>query len=279
MKDFIIRNEEELNEKIENIKKDGVSKLHVVSDFDRTLTPAFVEGQKTPTVIARIREGKYLTHDYPAKAYALHDEYYPIEIAEDIPYEKKVKKMHEWWSRHLKLIVESGMNKKVIEDIVRKRTLHYRKGAKELLELLAKHKIPILIFSAALGDIIEGSLKFEGMFHSNIHVISDFFEFDENGNAKGYKGEIIHVFNKNEGQIKKSPYYEKIKERKNVILLGDSLGDSEMLEGLVHETIIKIGFLNENIEKQKEKFLKEYDVLILNDGTMDYVSELLEKII
>lgn len=279
MEDVLIPNPEQLKKKIEQIKKDGVSHLHIVSDFDRTLTPAFIDGQKTTSVIAQIRAGKYLTPDYPAKSYALFDEYHPIEIADDIPQEVKNKKMYEWWSKHLQLIVKSGMNKQVIEDIIKKRKIVYRRGVKEFLGTLATHKIPMLIFSAALGDLIEDSLKFEKMFHSNIHVISDFFEFDSKGNAVGYKSDIVHVFNKNEGQIKNSPYYEKMNGRENVILLGDGLGDSSMLEGLKHKTIIKIGFLNENVEKQLTNFKKEYDVVLLGDGAFDYPNEILKRII
>jgi len=276
---LLIKNEKELNEKIEKIRRDGVSHLHIVSDFDRTLTPAFVQGQKTPTGIAQIREGGYLTPEYPAKAHALFDKYHPIEISETIPQEEKNKKMVEWWNTHLSLIVESGMNKEVIEDIINKRRIHYRESAKEFFNTLAKQNIPLLIFSAGVGDLIEGSLKYEGFFNKNIHIISNFFDFDKKGTAKGYKGAVIHSFNKNEGQIKNSPYFEQVKGRKNVVLLGDSLGDTNMLEGLVHENIIKIGFLNENVEKQKTKFEKEYDVVILGDGPMNYVNNLLSRLI
>jgi len=64
-KSIHVPNEIELKQKITKMKIDGSSKLHIISDFDRTITKAFVEGQKTPTSLAQIREGKYLTKDYP----------------------------------------------------------------------------------------------------------------------------------------------------------------------------------------------------------------------
>jgi 5'-nucleotidase len=279
MKDEIyIRDEEELKDKIKKIKEDGISHLHVVADFDRTLTPAFIKGQKMHTGIAQIRENKYLTQDYAPRAHALFDKYHPIEISNEITLSEKKKKMLEWWTTHLKLLTKCGMNKGVINDIVENRLIKYRQGTKEFLDVLAEHRIPLLILSSGVGDLIEGSLKKEGMFHANIHIISNFFDFGYDGKAKGYKSAIIHVFNKNEGQIKSSPYYGQIKNKKNVILLGDSLGDSSMLEGLSHDTIIKIGFLNENVEKSKTTYAKEFDVLILNDGPMEYVNDLLSHI-
>ena len=119
----------------------------------------------------------------------------------------------------------------------------------------------------------------EGRFHDNIHIIANFFDYDINGLVKGYKSGVIHTFNKNESQIRGHSYYNQIKFRENVILLGDGLGDVSMAEGLEHETIIRVGFLNENIEKHIVCFSACYDVLILNDGSMDYVNDLLKTVL
>ena len=43
---IIISNPKDLEEKIKGISKGGVNKLHVISDFDRTLTKAFVNGKR-----------------------------------------------------------------------------------------------------------------------------------------------------------------------------------------------------------------------------------------
>jgi cytosolic 5'-nucleotidase 3 len=45
-KNIIIPDEQSLEEKIKNISRDGKEKLHVIADFDRTLTKAFVNGEK-----------------------------------------------------------------------------------------------------------------------------------------------------------------------------------------------------------------------------------------
>ena len=46
-----------------------------------------------------------------------------------------------------------------------------------------------------------------------------------------------------------------------------------------HNNLIKIGFLNENVEENLEPFKKDYDVLILNDSGMDFVNNLIEEIV
>ena len=280
MKDVLIPNHEQLWKKIEQIKKDGVSHLHVVSDFDRTLTPAFIDGKKPTSSFANIREeGGYLPDEYYGKAKVLFNKYYAIEISDDISLPVKKKKMSEWWEKHLNLFVKYGLTKKDIGSIVHKRNISLRHGADELLRILSDFKVPVLIFSAGLGDIIKEILLIKKSMHSNIHIISNLFKFNSEGKVTGYHGSVVHVFNKDEGQVKNSPYYGQMKNRKNVILLGDSLGDSNMLNGLSHNTTLKIAFLNKDNEKFKKQYEKEFDVLILNDGPMDFVNGLLRQII
>jgi 5'-nucleotidase len=52
-----------------------------------------------------------------------------------------------------------------------------------------------------------------------------------------------------------------------------------MSEGLEHENIIKIGFLNENIKESLSEYKKNFDVIILDDGPMDFVNDLLKNIL
>lgn len=68
------------------------------------------------------------------------------------------------------------------------------------------------------------------------------------GKVVGFIGDTIHVYNKNENVIHSSDYFENIKHRGNLLLMGDSLGDLRMAEGAEDlEFILKIGFLNFNV--------------------------------
>jgi 5'-nucleotidase len=276
--EVIIPRAKEFEKKKAALIKAGAKNLHILADFDRTLTKAFIEGKKTDTVIAQIRNGHYLSEEYVKGSHALYDKYRPIEIDPKISLEEKKLKMLEWWQLHLGLICSSGMNREVMMDIINKDKIVLREGAKEFFLEANQKRIPILILSAALGDFIEELLKRENLFEKNLHVISNFFNFDAAGKVTGYKGNIIHTFNKNEAEISKSPHYKKILERKNIILLVDDLGDLGMLEGMKHENVLKIGFLNENIEAQRKEFEKNFDLIILNDGTMEKVNEILKEI-
>jgi cytosolic 5'-nucleotidase 3 len=279
MQNIIITNEKKLNETISKMKKDGSSKVHIVSDFDRTLTKAFVGNKKMPSVIAQIREGGYLGEDYIKKAFELRDIYHPIEINPSIPVKEKDKKMNEWWRKHFDLLISSGMNKQVITDIVNKRKIIYRKDLPEFLKILNKDNIPLIIISGAVGDIIKESLKSEKINFPNIHLIANMFIWNKNGIAIGVKEPIIHTLNKHETEIKNLPIYSELLNRKNIILLGDLIEDLDMIKGFPYKNLIKIGFLNESIKENIELYKKNFDIIITDDSGMDYVNELLKKII
>ncbi|MFH1972520.1 MAG: hypothetical protein ABIJ18_03530 [archaeon] len=264
--------------KVKEILKDGAKQLHVVADFDRTLTGAFADGMKFKSTYSYIREGGYLGKEFSKKSFELFDEYYPYESSTELVLEEKKKKMQEWWEKHFKLMVDCDMNINVIKEVIKDNNIKGRKGFKDFLEFLNEKNIPLLIFSAGLGDMIVEFLKTENHNDKNIHIIANFFKFDKEGKAFGHKGEIIHMFSKKEYKIEGHDYEKEIKDRKNVILLGDSIGDAGMADGMKHDLVLKIGFLNEDVEKQKEEYLKYYDLLILNDGTMEEINTILKRL-
>jgi len=85
--------------------------------------------------------------------------------------------------------------------------------------------------------------------------------------------------NKKEIFVKDFPAFSDVKERKNVILLGDGVDDIDMIEGFDYDNLIKIGFLNENVEENLPEFKKNFDAIILNDEEMDFVNKILKEII
>lgn len=57
------------------------------------------------------------------------------------------------------------------------------------------------------------------------------------------------MYNKHDGALRNSEYFKQIKEYSNIILLGDSLGDLSMADGVTNaENILKIGFLNDKVQ-------------------------------
>ena len=282
MENIIIKDPKKLEEIKKAISEGGADKLHVISDFDRTLTHAFVDGQRRPHLIFVLRSGGYLTPDYTEKAQGLFDKYHPIEIDPSIAMSEKKEAMQGWWKDHFDLLIRSGLNKNDIEKAVDTGKIKFRGGAQEFFDSLYSNEIPLVVLSAnGLGeDAMSMFFEKNGGLHDNIHILSNSFEWDEKGGMVGFKEPIIHTMNKDETAIKNFPdIFEKVKSRTNVLLLGDNLGDVGMIDGFDHENLIKIGFLNENIEENLEQYKDNYNIVILNDPSMDYVNILLEEVI
>lgn len=67
--------------------------------------------------------------------------------------------------------------------------------------------------------------------------------------------------------------------RKHVILLGDSLGDAEMADGVEEPScVLKIGFLHFDVEQNLQRYKDTFDVVLLGDQSADYILELLRSV-
>ncbi len=279
--EIIISNPERLEKIKIEIIKDGPEKLHVLADFDNTLTKAFVDGKKVASLIAILRDGDYLTPDYREKAHALASKYAPMEKDPNLSLQKKKKAMEEWWTAHFDLLIKSGLNKKDLEKVAESSNIQFREGALEFIDFLRGKNIPVVIMSASgLGEAIFMYLQKHGRLYDNVHIITNQYEWDKNGNATSVKKPIIHALNKDETLVKDSPsIFEKIKDRKNVLLLGDSPNDIGMVEGFDYKNLLKIGFLNENPPAGGlEEYRKNFDVILTGDASMDFVNEFVKSI-
>ncbi|VVB78772.1 Pyrimidine 5'-nucleotidase (UMPH-1) [uncultured archaeon] len=276
MENVIISDKKKLEELKDNISKQGKDKLHIISDFDGTLTNEFIAGKKVPSIISHLRSGNYLTYDYSKQAQDLYDKYHPIEIDSSIPIEERKAKMLEWWKTHFELLISSGLSKTDIEKLISDDKIKLREDTDKFLYILSKNNIPLVIMSSSgIGDAIPMVLSKTKLLFPNISIISNEFVWKEDGKAMKVKEPIIHSLNKKEIELKNYPVFEQIKDRTNVILLGNSISDTQMVEGFNYENLIKIGFLNDESEVSKEEFKKNFDVVILGDGNLEFLNDLM----
>ncbi|PID83819.1 hypothetical protein CSB09_04210 [Candidatus Gracilibacteria bacterium] len=278
MQNIYFKDRQNFENVLEKIKQDGLEKLYILSDFDRTLTKSFVNGKKKAGIISVLRNGDYLTPEYRQKAREMFDHYRPFELDVNISKKERNKKMLEWWSTHKEILIDVGLKKEDIKNAIQESEIRLREKIKSFLEFLSQQNIPLVIISASgIGyDAIGFFLEKEKLLTPNIYIISNKFFWDENSVAIGYDKKIIHSFNKHEQVPSDYPeMYEKVKTRKNVILLGDSLGDPDMIEGFEHDNLLKIGFLNEKEDESLEVYKEKYDVVLTGDGEGEFVDELL----
>ena len=277
---IIIVNPDKLAKIKEGLRQGGPDSVHVLSDFDRTLTYHSQNGRKDNALIAILNEPGYMPPEYGVKAKALFEKYFPIEYDPKVPLADKKAAMVEWWSAVFKNMIAYGLTKDIVERIIRDCRTTLRDGVEDWLDMLSRLKIPLVIFSASgLGqesiEIFMGRLK---QHDAAIHIMANSFIWDESGRAVGVNDPIIHSYNKDETLIHNFPFYSKIKNRRNVVLLGDSFGDVGMIEGFDYDNLLKIGFLSEKVEENISGFRDVYDVLILGDDSFDYINSLFKEI-
>ena len=86
----------------------------------------------------------------------------------------------------------------------------------------------------------------------------------------GFTDELIHTFNKHEIFPHHLDYFAKHKNRTNVLLMGDMLGDLRMADGMSEkENLITIGFLNSKVHESFALYRDNFDIVLIDDQTQD----------
>ncbi|XP_058508556.1 cytosolic 5'-nucleotidase 3-like [Solea solea] len=265
-----MRDPQRVQEILQSMMKAGSNTVQVISDFDMTLTRFMYNGKRCPTCHNILDTSRLISDDGKVELKELLDTYYPIEIDTSRPVEEKLPLMVEWWTKAHELLVQQAIRKDMLTAAVRESEAKLREGFQLFFDHLHEHSIPLLIFSAGIGDILEEVIQQAGVFHPNVKVFSNYMDFDESGVLRAFKGELIHVYNKREGAMLNTGHFEELRTRPNVLLMGDSLGDLNMADG-VHdmENILKIGFLNDKVEERKQSYLDLYDIVLIKDETLE----------
>uniref|UniRef100_A0A8D3DBR9 5'-nucleotidase n=1 Tax=Scophthalmus maximus TaxID=52904 RepID=A0A8D3DBR9_SCOMX len=266
-----MRDPERVEQIICGLIKGGASKLQVEHG-----TSSPFNGKRCPTCHNIIDNCKLVTEECRQKLLQLKNKYYPIEIDPNLTMEEKYPFMVEWYFKSHTLLVEQRIEKDKLPEVVRSLT----EGYEQFFDRLQQHDVPVFIFSAGLGDVLEEIIRQAGVYHPNVKVVSNFMDFDDNGVLKGFKGELIHVYNKHDGALRNTEYFKQLKEYCNIILMGDSLGDLSMADGAPSvENILKIGFLNDKVEERLDKYLDSYDIVLVKDETLEVPNAILQKVL
>ena len=85
---------------------------------------------------------------------------------------------------------------------------------------------------------------------------------------------LINSLNKNEVSLPPD-IKDIIKDRPNIILLGDSISDIKMAKEEDRKSALKIGFLEEKVEENKTYFENSFDVVCTDNTTY---TELFDKV-
>ncbi|XP_037952549.1 7-methylguanosine phosphate-specific 5'-nucleotidase [Teleopsis dalmanni] len=258
----------------------GPNRLQLVSDFDFTITKQRTnDGTPVLSSFGIFNACKSLPANFIEESKRLYKKYRPIEIDPHLPTDEKIKHMIDWWSKSSDLLIGVPFDAEEIDHVAVKFKDSLRDHSHELFATLNRLDIPVLVFSAGLGDSVVSVLKQANILYPNVKVVSNFLQYSANGLLDGLSQPMIHTFNKNETALQDSEYYDLVHSRDHIIVMGDSLGDSEMAAGVPASShIIKIGFLFDHVEDNLEKYMNVFDIVLVDDQTMDVPRALLTLI-
>jgi len=212
---------------------------------------------------------------------------FAVEIRGEINEEQRATYMNEWWQKAYELLLKQGIHRSwlrsAIDSLRKAGMLELRKGAHDMLHRLNELNVPCLIFSAGIDEPIRMTLEDEGLLLPNIHLIANEMKFNADGKLIGFSEDTITSSNKNYTHVRNgtggASFTAQAGKRKNVILLGDNIGDGGMVTGLEHvDTVIRIGYLHDNVEARLEKFKQTFDVLLLNDADLTLLDDIVTKV-
>jgi HAD superfamily hydrolase (TIGR01544 family) len=282
---------EDYDEKISEFKKTP-EKLMIVTDFDFTLTKKYFEETHLYSSYCVLEKSEFISDNFKQKNQELFVKYSKYENDLTIDFSTKDQLIRRWFQENLELILEENIKKESFLAMIlqAEKNFYYRYGISEFFDLIEKHNIPIFIISGGIQEIIEESLnhvlpQYSTLKNKNlIHVIANKFKYDENNKVIGYVEPFVYTFNK--GETLKRIFKEYNTGDENIIVMGDHINDIDTIKHLDYNNEIKIGFINFEEDSEDERKMKlleayqlRYDVLIFNDGNLNFVNNLLRNIL
>uniref|UniRef100_A0A915BV64 5'-nucleotidase n=1 Tax=Parascaris univalens TaxID=6257 RepID=A0A915BV64_PARUN len=261
----------------------GIDKLLVISDFDYTLSRFHdASGVKCWTTHGVFDAASaVVSSDLGRKVALLKAKYLPIEFDPHMSIAEKTPHMENWWKTAHEHIIEAKFTRQAIEKFVETSKIELRDEAEAMVADLCRQNIPLIIFSAGIGNVIDIFMRKKfGKMPENVHIISNMMDFNEEGVVTGFREPLIHTFCKNGSVIKrKRSFFNDANTRSNVLLMGDSLGDLNMDVGVAGEMMaLKIGFLNFNVDTLLDNFLDGYDIVLIDDQTVQVARNIIDLV-
>lgn len=316
----LLPNRDRFKEKLQLFADDGKEKLLIVSDFDFTISRfAQRPGVRGASCHKVLEDSGVLGSDYEVKGQAVQHKYYAYEVDPHLDDVTKNRYMEEWVHKSHELLLEFRLTRTLLKEAVRlaldRKAMNLRNHLGSYFAMMREHEIPLLIFSAGIGEVLQEVLHQEHIFDANhpqdVTVISNKCIFadttaeellleqgvspsaslqlpvvdaDPSDLLVGFVEPMIHVFNKKASVfLNRHPFFKRpdIATKTNLLMLGDSPRDVDMSEGMAHpaERTLNIGFVNDKVIERLDTYLTcGFDILLFDDCGYEVPMHLLQNI-
>lgn len=253
--------------------KADLNKLLVVADFDGTLTQSSVDGHKTPSLTNILVSKWYLWDDFGRECDALYRYYRPIEYDHTIDVVHR-SMMQQWRIAVKHLMIQHRFHRDHILQIAHSDLIIPRPWLIQCLQLLHKHRVPVIIMSASgVGaDAIQEYLLYRHLrWDDTMTILSNQCVRDNQGYMIDFVVPIIHSLNKTGRMIVDHSQYISWKYKRDILLLWDHIHDLQMTDDMPYDRQYAIWRCNPDTHHDLTLYTKYFDHVITNDGPMDDV--------
>lgn len=277
-----IQNPTMLSEKLMSIARDGPTQFQIVSDFDKTMTPQWLNnphGNPGSLVPCHASHGVIETSPFVSPEYSKHTRelaayYMPLEHDIHLTNGEKTKICEEWYHKaHTGMLGEklsSDILDKIVHHCWSEMEIHLRLRTSEVFSMCKTLGIPVTVLSAGLADVIERILALEGILSlpntdPDILAVGNRMLFNPDGSHYGFSEPCIHAYNKKHALTQALINDSLRAERANAIVMGDLIADVEFVHSIPHlSKYIAIGFLADgpNHEERLNEYLKHFDIVV-----------------
>ena len=228
--DLLCKDPQALGAKLARFQRAGGGRMHMVFDFDRTLTVARDDmvGDTTSWGILH----SHLPETGQQRCSELFNTYRPKELDGTLTKHEAIT----WWSSVLDIYAEYKLDFAAVEaDFLARASI--RPGAAELFQLARAHGIPTVVLSAGTKDTIDLWNATYGVAPSL--VISTVLQLDDKRRVVGWHpGSLVHTLSKDEADHEELAAIRA--ERPFAIVVGDSLHDASMASGEAQTLRVRI---------------------------------------
>ncbi|THD23392.1 hypothetical protein D915_006003 [Fasciola hepatica] len=278
----LVRDEVALVRKLSRMLSDGCDKLQVISDFDHTISVYRNGSTRMLTTHEAVEMHPDIKRRTIQELRDLRSYFLPLETSSYLSTAVRRMNLEKWWNMSHDILVSEPITRQMIKEVESIAPIALREDFVKFANYLHDLQIPMTIFSAGLGDVIQQMLQSAKVDLGTVNIVANFLRFDLSGNALEFKQPTIHSQNKTLCTVLDLDAFHMVKTasllRPNVILLGDSAHDSDMTEGHQFNCILKIGFLNQPTPSLIEEYKQLYDVVLLEQESFDMPLKLLKWI-
>jgi len=128
--------------------------IHILSDFDHTISCREINGKFNTPTLGIFRESKLMPQKSRAARKKLFNYYYPMEKDTSIKPLDKMQLVETWYALANEITRGDKITRDLATRVLEDANIGFRRGSRELLEFFKKKNLNLSVVSGGCSDIL-----------------------------------------------------------------------------------------------------------------------------